>query len=75
MKITLIAPNIVTQKGDFFGSGVPYMPLTLAYLAGFLRHNNKEIQVIDSFGENPFCITKTDKHFVQGISIKKNAWF
>ena len=73
MKITLIAPNIVTQKADFFGSGIPYMPLTLAYLAGFLRQNNKEIQVIDSFGENPFCITKTDKHFVQGISIKKTV--
>lgn len=51
--ITLINPNIITQKGDYFGSGIPYMPITLAYIAGMFKKHNIEYKIIDMFGEDP----------------------
>ncbi|GAG97127.1 unnamed protein product, partial [marine sediment metagenome] len=51
--ITLINPNIVTQKGDYFGSGIPYWPITLAYIAGMLKEHKIKHEVIDAFGEKP----------------------
>ena len=71
LNVTLIAPNIVMQKGDFFGTGIPYMPITLAYLAAYLRSKKVNVNVIDSFGENPFCVTDKGKHYVQGLRPEK----
>lgn len=68
MKIALISPNITTQKGDFFGSGIPYMPIPLAYVAAYLRKKGNNIQVIDGFGENPFKVKQEGEFFVQGLS-------
>ena len=48
VKITFINPNIVTQKGDFFGTGIPYMPIVLAYAASFLREKGFDISVVDA---------------------------
>lgn len=67
MEITLINPNIVTQKGDFLGSGIPYMPISLAYLAAYLKQKHN-ITVIDAFGENPFSIYEEKDLFVQGLT-------
>ncbi len=67
MKVCIITPNIVTQKGDFFGSGIPYMPFTAAYVAAYLREKKYEIQVIDAFGAAPTKVTETESHFVQGL--------
>jgi radical SAM superfamily enzyme YgiQ (UPF0313 family) len=69
MHITLINPNNVTQKGDFFGTGIPYMPITLAYLASCLR-NSHEISVIDAFGENPFKKRTKAGFIIQGLTTK-----
>ena len=71
MKLTLINPNIITQKGDFFGSGIPFLPITLAYIASFLRENNHQLQVIDAFGENPKKITETKEQFIQGLDTQE----
>ena len=71
MIITLISPNITTQKGDFFGSGIPYMPIPLAYVAAYLREKKHEIQVIDGFGENPFKVKQEGEFFIQGLSAKE----
>lgn len=71
MKLTLINPNIITQKGDFFGTGIPFMPITLAYTASFLRQNGHQIQVIDAFGENPKKILETKDFFIQGLSTEE----
>jgi anaerobic magnesium-protoporphyrin IX monomethyl ester cyclase len=68
MDVTLISPNIVTQKGDFFGSGIPYMPFTVAYLAGYLTSKKHTIHVIDAFGANPTKVTEQGGHFVQGLT-------
>lgn len=71
MKLTLINPNIITQKGDFFGTGIPFMPITLAYTAAYLREKGHQIQVIDAFGENPRKLTETKNFFIQGLSLKE----
>jgi len=71
MKLTLINPNIITQKGDFFGSGIPFFPITLAYTASYLKEKGHIIQVIDAFGENPKQITETKEQFIQGLNIEE----
>lgn len=68
MKITIICPNIVTQKGDFFGSGIPYMPFTAAYTAAILKKNGYDIHVIDAFGEAPTKVTEQKGYFIQGLT-------
>lgn len=73
MKAILISPNIVTQKGDFFGSGIPYMPFTVAYVAAFLREKKHAVFVIDAFGEDPTKVTEEQGHFIQGITAKQIA--
>ncbi|MBM4140178.1 MAG: B12-binding domain-containing radical SAM protein [Nitrospira sp.] len=66
MKITLISPRIAVQKGDFFGSGVPYWPIELAILSAFLRDRGDEISVIDLFGSSPTTLEEVDDHYLQG---------
>ncbi|MEW6617669.1 MAG: B12-binding domain-containing radical SAM protein [Patescibacteria group bacterium] len=66
--VTLISPNIVTQKGDFFGSGIPYMPFTAAYAAAMLQKSGYFVQVIDAFGEAPTKVTEQQGHFIQGLT-------
>ncbi len=68
MKLTLINPNIVTQKGDLFSSGIPYMPLTLAYLAAYLRSLAHSIEIIDSFGEKPTQLITHGNYYIQGLT-------
>ncbi|MBI4017173.1 MAG: radical SAM protein [Candidatus Aenigmarchaeota archaeon] len=70
MRVTLINPNIVTQKGDFFSSGVPYMPVSLAYLAGVLMKKN-DVQIIDAFGEAPQKMHVKGDYFIQGLTIQE----
>jgi radical SAM superfamily enzyme YgiQ (UPF0313 family) len=71
MKITLINPNVVTQKKDFFGSGIPFMPITLAYTASYLKKKGFLINIIDAFGENPKHIDSNDEQFIQGLTTKE----
>lgn len=66
-RIALISPNIVSQKGDVAGTGIPYFPFGLVYLATYLRENKQAIQFIDSFSENPFQIREKDGYLFQGL--------
>lgn len=66
--ITLINPNIVMQKDDLFGTGIPYMPVELAYVAASLRKRNIHFKLIDAFGENPTQVTKQGNQFIQGLT-------
>jgi len=67
MRITLINPNIVSQKGDLFGSGIPYMPVSLCYLAAQLREKKHHVTLIDAFGLNPFKARNVGNYVVQGL--------
>ena len=71
MHVTLINPNICMQKGDFFGTGIPYMPMSLAWIAGFLRSKGHSITVVDAFGENPFIFRKEGDLIVQGLTVQQ----
>jgi anaerobic magnesium-protoporphyrin IX monomethyl ester cyclase len=53
MKITLINPNLVVQRNDPFTTGIVYMPISLAYLAGVLRDAGHSVQMIDAYAETP----------------------
>jgi len=68
MKVTLINPNIITQKGDFSGTGIPFMPITLAYVASYLEKKRHDVSVIDAFGEDPGKITSKGEFFIQGLN-------
>ena len=44
------------------------MPVSLAYLAGFLREKGHAVHVIDAFGERPENITIQGTHIIQGLT-------
>lgn len=71
MKVALINPNIVSQKVDLSGSGIPYMPIGLAYLASYLRSQGHEVQVIDAFGEAPERVQNRGSYYIQGLTPKE----
>lgn len=71
MKCVLINPNIVSQINDFSGSGIPYMPIGLAYLAAYLRDVGHEVSVIDAFGEAPDHVCKNADKFIQGLDAEE----
>ncbi|MFA6088457.1 MAG: radical SAM protein [Candidatus Woesearchaeota archaeon] len=72
MNILIINPNIVTQKGDFFGTGIPYMPIIPAYIASYLISKGHHISIIDAFGENPFKSRVEKKEFIiQGLNYEE----
>ena len=68
MKITLIAPPLLLQKGDLFGSGVPFLPVETAIFAGFLRQRGVDVKVVDCFGEKPRQMTGFGKFALAGLS-------
>ncbi len=69
--ISLINPNIVMQKDDLFGTGIPYMPVELAYVAASLRKNKVQFKLIDSFGLKPMQITRQGSQLVQGLTVSE----
>ena len=69
--VTLVSPNLMVQKSDLFTTGVVYMPIGLAYTAGFLRSKGIEINFIDSFGEKPNQIEFKDDFISRGLSTKE----
>lgn len=66
--IALINPNIVMQKDDLFGTGIPYLPVELAYVAASLRQRKIPFRLIDSFGLRPEQVTRQGSQLVQGIT-------
>ncbi len=71
MIVTIINPNIVTQKGDFFGTGIPYMPIIPAYLASHLLSKKYKVEVIDSFGQNPTKKRIEGDLIIHGLSLSE----
>ncbi len=66
--IALINPNVVMQKDDLFGTGIPYLPVELAYVAASLREKKVQFKLIDSFGLKPMQIKRQGSQLVQGLS-------
>lgn len=68
MKLALINPPMVFQRADFFSSGIPYFPISLAYLASTLREKGHSLTVVDAFGEAPQRLRHRGNFGVQGLS-------
>ena len=66
MKIALLSPQLILEKDEFLGSGVPYWPVELATFASFLRNLEEEIEVYDLFGFDPKILEDRGSYFVQG---------
>lgn len=71
MRVVLINPNIVSQKWDVAGSGIPYMPVMLAYLASYLRERGHHVTVIDAFGLAPERLSSRGRFLIQGLSTEE----
>jgi radical SAM superfamily enzyme YgiQ (UPF0313 family) len=67
MKVILINPNIVSQIIDVSGTGIPYMPIALAYVASFLKEQQHDITLIDAFGEAPTRVNRIGDKLFQGL--------
>ncbi len=72
VNLVFINPVLVCQKGDFLGSGSPYVPHMLAYTVGLVKKAGFKVKVVDGFGLDPFRIEKKEGDFYwQGISVSK----
>jgi radical SAM superfamily enzyme YgiQ (UPF0313 family) len=69
MKVAFINPNIVSQKGDFFGTGIPYLPLPLLYCATAAKEAGHSVLVVDAFGENPKKCVVENNFVIQGLDV------
>ncbi len=68
MKIALINANLISQPGDILGSGIPYMPIGLAYLAAVLRQAGHSVAVVDAFGAAPTRMWEEAGYLIQGLT-------
>jgi hypothetical protein len=68
MSVFLIQPNLVVQKNDPLTTGIPYMPVGLAYVAACLKRANLEVEVIDAFGLNPRQARCSDRFMFLGLT-------
>ena len=50
--VTLINLPIIHLKNDFFGN-IPFMPMSVLYLTGYLENNGIDVSVIDGYGMAP----------------------
>lgn len=59
---TLVQPPQIFTKSQVASGVTP--PLGLAYLAGYLLHNNCHVKVVDALGEAPEKITAFEKKLI-----------
>ena len=69
--IVIINPPLVSLRGDILGSGIPYIPVSMAYLAAYIRSKGHTIQVIDGFGSSPKKKSFSQTHLFQGLSVEE----
>lgn len=69
MKIILVNPPLLSNKGDIYG-GIPSLPTGITYVAGYLRNKGYEVSIIDCFGEAPLRRKNyKDKYWAWGIDL------
>ncbi len=71
MTIALINPNLVVQRDDPLTTGIVYMPISLAYLAGALRAAQYSIKVIDAYAAAPRSSRHDDRFLIFGLDEKQ----
>ncbi len=61
--VQLISPPLIAYQNDIFGM-IPSPPIGLASIAAFSRKNGFDVDLIDSFGADPFRTKKYGRQFV-----------
>lgn len=69
MKVNLIIPPLIHQRGDLFGSGVPYMSMEVPYIASYLREQGHQVKIVDGYGSKPdqFKVINNGQNFLKGL--------
>ncbi|MBW3015139.1 B12-binding domain-containing radical SAM protein [Candidatus Woesearchaeota archaeon] len=71
MKVVLINPPLIGQKGDIFGS-IPSIPTGVAFLAAYLRDNKVDVSIIDAFGLKPRQVNDFLERFeARGLTVEE----
>jgi radical SAM superfamily enzyme YgiQ (UPF0313 family) len=68
MKLALVNPNLVVQRNDPFTTGIVYMPISLAYLAGTLRAGEHDLTVVDAYAGDPHKGRKQGQFTIFGLA-------
>jgi len=71
MNVALIIPPLVSRSNDVLGSGIFYMPISMAYLAGALRADGHDVHVHDLFAMAPTRLTYDGPMVRQGMPIDR----
>lgn len=72
-RVVLVNPNVLIQRSDLLTTGIPYMPVGLAGLAGFLRAEGHAVSVVDAFGEAPRRYRRTRDYLIRGLTPEQTA--
>lgn len=65
--IALVNPPLWVLRRDPLTTGIVYMPLSLAHLAGALRDGSLPYRVIDGFGEAVNQVRVHGEHIIRGL--------
>ena len=68
MRVTFINPALVLLRSDPFTTGIPYMPVSLAYAAAAVRAAGHDVHVIDAFAERPLQYRLEGRLMVRGLT-------
>ena len=72
MKVTFVTPPVLSYKGDYFASGIPYMPVDAPYAAALLRQQGHEVEIIDAFGIKPQQMeVYKQKYIIRGLETRQ----
>lgn len=72
-EVALVSPGLVVQRNDMFTTGIVYMPVGLAHLAGSLRAEGFAVSVVDAFGESPRQARRQDAFLLLGLTPEEVA--
>lgn len=68
MRLALVNPALAVLRRDPFTTGIPYMPVSLAYAAAALRAAAHQVEVVDAFGERPGQYRLDGRFLIRGLT-------
>ncbi len=68
MNVAFINPALVVLRSDPFTTGIPYMPVSLAYAVAAVRAAGHTVRVIDAFGEQPRQYRLEGRFMIRGLT-------
>ncbi len=68
MHVTLVNPALVLLRADPFTTGIPYLPVSLAYAGAAVKAASHSAVVVDAFGERPCQYRLEGRFMVRGLT-------